>query len=174
MADHGLQAAQIDAIHVSAYSGALRIPNAPRPRNLVDAQYSIPYCLALVALRGADALLPMSSADLHDEAAEAFAAKVSISIDPELEARFPAETPVRLCVTCGDRQIDSPVTTPSGEARDRPGWDMRLRKFRVATRDQVAVEDRDRLESAFICLREGDLGPLRRCLADRRAPFPAP
>jgi 2-methylcitrate dehydratase PrpD len=174
MADHGLQAAQIDAIHVSAYSGALRIPNAPRPRNLVDAQYSIPYCLALVALRGADALLPMSEADLHDRRAEAFAEKVSISIDPGLEARFPAETPVRLRVTCGERQIDSPVTTPSGDARDRPGWDMRLRKFRVATRDQLSPADREALELGFEELRKGGLGLLRRCLASCRAPFPAP
>src|SRR5690606_8296175 len=67
---HGLAAAEIEAIEVGAYSGALRIPNRMRPRNLVEAQYSIPYCLGLVAVRGPDALLPMTAADLNLAEAE--------------------------------------------------------------------------------------------------------
>lgn len=174
MTAHRVSADQIDAIHVGAYSGALRIPNAPCPRTLVDAQYSIPYCMALVALRGGDALLPMSEADLHDPAAEALAAKITISIDPDLETRFPAETPVRLSVTCGNRRIDGPVATPSGEANARPDWENRARKFQVATRDRLAPSDRATLEDGFISLRAGKLGPLRQALSRRPEPLPEP
>lgn len=164
---HRIEATQISRIEVEAYSGALRIPNRPDPRNLVEAQYSIPYCIGLVATRGGNALLPMTAADLHDPAAEALARKITLAVASDCEARFPSETPVRVIVHARGEVFRSPVTVPSGEADARPDWERRIDKFRRATRRTLSPDDRDRLLDTFDALRMGRLTPLRQCLASR-------
>jgi 2-methylcitrate dehydratase PrpD len=170
-ARHGLAAAEIDGIEVSAYSGALRISNRVQPRTLVEAQYSVPYCIGLVAIRGQQALLPMTATDLGLEQAEALARRVTLSIDPALEARFPAETPVVVRIRARGEVLESPVTTPSGEADRRPSWPDRLTKFRAATRSSLTPADAALFEAAFEALRAGRLGPLRQVLARPAEPL---
>jgi 2-methylcitrate dehydratase PrpD len=158
---------QIDAIHVGAYSGALRISNHPAPRNLAEAQYSIPYCLGLVAVDGAEALLPMTEASLGNEAAEAVARKVSLSIEPDCEARFPAETVVRVSVAARGQTYTSRTTGPRGEASEPPGWDERLEKFDVATASRLGHNARAKWHEAFVDLRRGNLAAVRQHLGER-------
>ncbi len=167
MEAHGLAAGEIEAIEVGAYSGALRLSNRVRPANLVDAQYSIPYCLGLAAVRGAGVLLPLDESALSDPAAEALAARVRLAIDPACEARFPAETPVRVAVVARGRRFESAVTTPRGEASEAPTWDERLEKFARATRLTLDGEERREFLRAFEALREGDLRGVRECLRRR-------
>ena len=162
---HGLAPQEIEKVEVAAYSGALRIPNRTTPRNLVDAQYSIPYCIALVALHGAEVLLPMTESALDDPEAEALATRVQVFQHPPCEARFPAETPVIVTVHARGAEFASEITTPSGEADQRPSWDARLTKFRVATRDALAPATRTAFEDAFQTLQSGSLSPLRDLLA---------
>lgn len=162
-----LTPADINQVRVRAYSGALRISNHSAPRNLVEAQYSVPYCMGLVACRGSDALLPMTVRDLHLPEAEAFAARVTLEMDPACEARFPAETPVIVAVQAGGTWFESPVTTPSGEADRPPTWEARLSKFRTVTKTALPDSDRTRFETAFEDLRQHRLGPLRAALARR-------
>jgi 2-methylcitrate dehydratase PrpD len=169
---HGIDADEIDTVDVAAYSGALRISNRPEPQNLVDAQYSIPYCIGLAAYRGAGALLPMTNAALHDRAVEALAHRVRLSIDDACEARFPAETPVRVTIHARGTRFESAMTTPRGEATVAPTWNDRLEKFKVATRDSLMPDGRERLLDAFTALREGHLTPLRQLLASRLTPLP--
>ena len=170
---HGIAAEEIEMVDVAAYSGALRISNRPEPQNLVDAQYSIPYCISLVAHRGAGALLPMTNTALHDSSVEALAHRVRLSIDEACEARFPAETPVRVTIHARGTRFESAMTTPRGEATAAPSWDDRLGKFKVATRDSLMPDDQARLLDAFAALREGRLAPLRGILASHIALLPA-
>ncbi|RLJ60033.1 2-methylcitrate dehydratase PrpD [Litoreibacter meonggei] len=169
VSEHGLLVDDVESVTVRAYSGALRIPNSPRPNTLVDAQYSIPYCVALVALKGPDVLLSMSASDLGDATAEAFAALVKVETDPLCEARFPAETPVIVEVKTREEVFASPVTTPSGEANARPSWDERLRKFYVSTQRTLSVEERNEFIFAFEELRIGQLRGLCLFLQSNRA-----
>jgi 2-methylcitrate dehydratase PrpD len=168
---HALAAPEIDGIDVLAYTGALRISNRVQPRTLVEAQYSVPYCIGLVAIRGPHALLPMTAADLGLKPAEALAARVTLSIDPACEARFPAETPVVVRVHARGEVLESPVSSPSGEADRRPSWPERLAKFRAATRASLTPADAARLEAAFEALQDGRLQPLRQVLARRAEPL---
>lgn len=164
MADHGLTIEQIETIEVRAYSGALRISNLARPQNLTEAQYSIPYCLGLTALRGPSALLPMTAADLGISAAERLAARVTLLVDPALEKRFPAETPVVLRVMTSQGVYQSPATCPSGEADCRPSLRDRLEKFRAAAGASLNLVQAARLEEAIADTADGDLGSLRRAI----------
>jgi 2-methylcitrate dehydratase PrpD len=168
MRQNALNARDIEAVHVGAYSGALRIANKPAPHSLIDAQYSIPYCLGLAAAHGADAFLPMTEAHIGDAAAEAFATKVTLGVEPACEARFPAETVVRVTVQARGHSFDSGLTKPKGEASSPISWEDRAGKFQTATRASLPSASRPTWELALRDLRSGRLGPLRRALAALR------
>ena len=167
MATRDLRADDIRAVDVHVYDGALRLSNRPDPANLVDVQYSIPYCLGLAAVRGRDALVPLHPGCLDDVAVAAFAHRVTLHHDATLTARFPAETPTRVVIETGDgHRLTSPVTTPRGDPADPLFWDALIDKFRAATRHRLDADAQGRLLTAFASLRTGDLSPLRRSLRD--------
>ena len=110
----------------------------------------------------------MTEAQLGDAVAEEFARRVTISIDPDCEARFPAETVVRVTVHARGQRFVSPVTPPRGEATSPPVWEERLEKFRMATTAGSSVAARDQWSTSFADLREGRLQKLRCILASVR------
>lgn len=122
---------------------------------------------------GALARMPITDAALHDQAAEALAHKVTLSINESCERRFPAETPVRVTIHARGKAFESAITTPRGDANDRPSWDDRIGKFDAATRASLAPDDKARLSDAFAAVRDGKLMPLRTVLASPFAPTPA-
>src|SRR5262249_33579323 len=117
------------------------------------------------ACRGGVALVPMTDARIGGGTAEAFARKVTIAIDPECEARFPAETVVRVSVRAKGRDHVSQLTSPRGEAANPPRWDERLRKFDIATRRQLDARTQADWHAAFRDLEGGRLSRLRTLLA---------
>jgi len=156
---------EIDAIEVESTSGAMRISNRARPENLVDAQYSIPYCLAIAALLGPGALLPMTEKVLADDALAGLASKVELSISPEFDAVFPAQTLARVTVASRGQRFVSPVTSPKGEASDPLSWAELEAKFRTATRMLATDIQQDRILGSLDELRSGNLAALKACLA---------
>lgn len=162
---HDIDPHAIDAIEVETSSGALRISNKVRPTNLIDVQYSIPYCLALAALVGSQALLPLTSAALLHDAVTALASKVRLSLNPAFDARFPAQTLARVTVIRGGQQFVSDVTAPKGEASNPLSWAELEAKFRAATRMIATDAQQDQVLNAINVARAGSLSHLTACLA---------
>lgn len=160
MARHDIAADAIERIVVDSYSGALRLTNRPDPQGFTEIQFSIPYCLGLVALHGREALLPLTEAFVERPEIVAIARKVSLRLDPEIEARFPAETLTRVTVEAAGRRHVSEITGPRGEASTPPSWRELEEKLRIVTRRTASEEQQDRLLGAVDALRKGDLGPL--------------
>jgi 2-methylcitrate dehydratase PrpD len=157
---HGLLAPEIDSIEVDTYAGALRIANRVEPVGFTDIQFSIPYCLGLVALGGRQALLPVSPAALGRPEVVDIARKVSLRLDTELDGRFPAETLCRVSVRVGERRFVSPVTAPRGEASDSPSWSDLEEKLRFASRFVASPAQQDVLVETLRQLKDGDHRPL--------------
>lgn len=156
MARHGIAAGAIEAIEVDSYGGALRLTNRPDPEGFTEIQFSIPYCLGLAALHGREALLPLTEDLVGRPEIVAIARKVSLRLDPEIEARFPAETLTRVTVTAGGRRHVSEITAPRGEASTPPSWPELEEKLRIVTRRTAGDAQRDRLLGAVDTLRKGD------------------
>ncbi len=165
MRANSLASEEVQEVVVGAYPGALRIANKLTPRTLADAQYSIPYCLGLVACHGPQVLLPMTESHLHDSAAETFARKVRVEIDSECEGRFPAETVVRVTVLARGRQFVSAITAPRGDATHRIAWAERVEKFRVATAGTLSTTAQQHWLARFGSCPGGSLDALRRLVA---------
>jgi 2-methylcitrate dehydratase PrpD len=163
---HGLLAADIDSIEVETYAGALRIANRPEPISFTDIQFSIPYCLGLVALGGRQALLPVTADALGRPEVVDIARKVSLRLDAELDRRFPAKTLCRVSLRVGERRFVSPVTAPRGEASDPPSWSDLEEKLRIASRFVASPAQQDALIEAVRRLRAGDHRPLVRAFSD--------
>lgn len=94
-----IEPASIAQIEVSTFGWALRLANKLAPDSLVDIQFSLPFCLAILVLHGPRALSPISQAVLGDVRIPALAAQIHLEVDPLIDHRFPAETLARVRVT---------------------------------------------------------------------------
>jgi len=168
LAENRIDPRRIDSIDVATYSGALRLANRPRPQGFTDIQFSIPYCLGLIAIDGPEALLPLTEAAVDRPDIVALAEKVSLHLDPELDARFPAETLSRVTIRAEGRAFVSPVTAPRGEASDPPSWANLEDKLERACRFVATPAQRHDVIAALRRLREGDHAPLLQALATVR------
>lgn len=168
LASHRIDPRRIEAIEVATYSGALRLANRPRPQSFTDIQFSIPYCLALLAVDGPEALLPLTEAAVDRPEIVALAEKVSLSLDPALDAYFPAQTLSRVTIHTEGRSFASSVTAPRGEASDSPAWADLEAKLERACRLVATSAQRQSLLVALRRLRDGDHAPLLQAFATLR------
>lgn len=86
--EHDVNVSEIDhvEIEVDTITAANEIHN---PKNRDDAQFNIPFCVAIALIRG-NALLPtFSDANVNDPEIKAFMDKVKIIVNPELDKLLP-------------------------------------------------------------------------------------
>ena len=116
MADHGLAAADISHIHARVYRATAEICGNPDPRTPAEARFSLPYCAAVIALRGAVVPGDFSADALADPGIRALAARVSFEIDSNHEAAFPALRPATTEITTQDgRRLTHTQPTRRGD-----------------------------------------------------------
>lgn len=164
-AQHGFSAADVLAVDVHTYRALQNLSNLPDPHSLVEAQYSLPYCLALCAVAGPEALVPMQAHRLDDLRVVELARRVAVHHDLQIEALFPARSPASVTVTLRDgERLRSPVTDPRGDPATALSWQELEAKFLLATRPLLGPQRQDQLLQAVHRLRQGDLAPLRQAL----------
>ena len=168
--------AAIKAIEVHTFGRALRLNNDLVPDNLEAAQYSVPFCLALAALRGTEALLPLKEDSLNDSEVLALARRIKLVVDPELDAMFPNAVPARVVITTPRGHSAHTVLTPKGEPASPMTWADLESKFDTAARQLIDPSLESALMAGISALRGGDILPLRTALATpmdaTRAPLP--
>ena len=165
LARHKIEAHEIITIEVHTYSGTFNLSNLPEPCTLIEAQYSVPFCIGLCAVRGLQSLLPLEVSTLDDPEVRMISRKVSLHCDASIELRFPAESPARVLVTTADGRFESPVTTPRGDPDSSLSWAELEEKFLMATRKVFAPARQREILHAVAGLREGELQGLRMALA---------
>lgn len=163
---NGFPGSAVAAIEVDTYAATFNLTNFPHPADLIEAQYSVPHCLAVLARHGDDALLPLRDAHLDDADVNALATRVVVRLDPQIEPLFPARSPARVTVVLKDgRRFASPLTDPRGDPSTPLGWDQLCGKFRAASAHTLAPAQQEAVIDGVLRFREGDAGPLRRALA---------
>lgn len=158
MRDKGLSFREISRIRVETFHRALSLPNQVEPRSLQHAQYSIPFCLGVAAVRGSGALLPMTDADLLiDPTILAVSSLVELVPDDELDRYFSAAVPSRITVSCGETHLTETVMAPLGEPTNPMGWDDLFNKFHHLASMQLSTSHESDLRKALNKVREGDI-----------------
>ncbi len=164
-AAHPIEPSAVEEIEVHTFGRVFRLNNDLAPANLEAAQYSVPYCLALVALRGVGALLPLTERSLGDPDVEALARKVRLTLDPEFDDMFSEAVPARLRLTTPDGQFTRTVVAPRGEAANPMTREDLRTKFETATEGLLDAALASTFLSAIESLDAGDIRPLLAVLA---------
>lgn len=113
MAEHAIDASDIVKIRVGTHHAATFL-NEVAPKTPETAQYSFPFVLGSLALWGAAGAQEMKASRLDDEDRLAFAGKVSLEYDADLDEHYPARYPSRV-------EITTSTGTVSGVYLDAPG-----------------------------------------------------
>jgi len=161
----GIGPDDILAIRISSFAQALSLNNDLAPPTLEAAQYSVPFCVAVAAVRGPDALLPLQESRLVDRAVLDCARKITLTIDPKLDAKFPSAVPAHVEVESKKGLFSRTVTAPHGESTNPLGWDGIGRKFQSVARKRLSPSAVSGLIEAIAALEGGDLRPLLSALA---------
>ena len=162
---------EIHAVDVFTFERALRLNNYADPATLEGAQYSLPFCLAVAAVGGAEALLPLTADWLQRPDIVALARRITLHVDPDLDARFPAETGARVRLQTAGGTLEKTVRHPLGDPANPMDRTRLVAKFKKLSAgvisaphqaDFLALMDRlaDLADTAQIvgCLRGPDAG----------------
>lgn len=160
MAENGLSAADITTVRVDTFERALRLNNYPDPATLEAAQYSLPFCLGVMATEGPAALLPMKAASLRRSETVDFARRVALAVDPVLDRRFPEKTPARVVAAAGGETYEKLVTDPLGDPANPMTFGQLTAKFNQLTQDRLAAGRREQLLTELDRLEEKGPQPL--------------
>lgn len=165
--EQALAADDIRSIRIETFDWALRLNNETAPRTLEAAQYSVPFCVALAAVRGAEALVQLSEAALEDDQVIALAGRVTLAIDPQFDQMFPDQVPARIVVETANERLVKTVTAPLGEPTNPLDWSGLEAKFETVASRTLTGHQRDVLAKAIGRLSVDDaLEPLLGALAE--------
>jgi len=139
---HHLAAKDIHTVDVFTFERTLRLNNYADPDTLEGAQYSLPFCLAVAAVGGSEALMPLSPDWLHRTDIVALARRVNLHVDTELDARFPAETGARLCLQTSAGILEKTVRHPLGDPANPMDRTRLVAKFRKLTAGVIPAQDK--------------------------------
>jgi 2-methylcitrate dehydratase PrpD len=149
---HQFAADDIKSIDIETFDWALRLNNETEPETLEAAQYSVPFCVALLLTVGAQACLPMSADALSNATAKDLARRVTLIRAGEFDAMFPKAVPARVTIQTVDGHWTHEVLAPLGEpSHPMTGRQMRSKLQRIAAL-KLGPEDAKRIEEAIDAL----------------------
>jgi 2-methylcitrate dehydratase PrpD len=116
MKQHGLGAGSIAKVVAHVHQGAIDVLGpVVEPRSVHQSKFSMGTVLALIALRHSAGLAEFESA-LDDRAVAAFRDKVTMALDPEVDAAYPARWIGKVTVhTTDGRTLHGRVDEPKGD-----------------------------------------------------------
>lgn len=99
---HALEASEIERVHVATYRPALDIACYTHPTTANEARFSLTYIVATALAHGSVRLSAYEPARLNDPMTHALMERISVAIDPELDAAFPGQRAARLVIETRD------------------------------------------------------------------------
>jgi 2-methylcitrate dehydratase PrpD len=156
----------VDELIVEVFPEAFTITNEEAPESLEGAQFSIPFNVAVAALRGAAAFRPMRPELLRDLEVLALSKKVQLREAEDMRCAFPRFTPSRVKLKTGGKWCVETVTHPLGDVNNPMSWaqveqkcrdliagfdaDLRAQGERVIQRCNAIAQDFDRPASELL------------------------
>lgn len=162
MQSRRLQPKDVLSIAVHTFQWAQRLQNKVSPKTLVEAQYSLPFCLAAAVRHGASALAPIDEQLLDDREICSLAGRVTFTVDDQIDQKFPTETWARVTLTTPSGEITSTTVMPRGDAGRPMHWDDLKEKFHQVCRGKMSPAREDVFDRTIDQLKSGDPLPFLR------------
>ena len=128
VAAHHLTPDQVEAVEVATYKFAAKLDNTDVDTDLA-AKLSIPFSVAATLLEGQCGLAQFRPELFHDERIEALMARVSVSLDSELDAMVPKLRGCRVNIVTKSGEYKAEALLPRGEPETPVGSDEIERKY---------------------------------------------
>jgi 2-methylcitrate dehydratase PrpD len=165
--DHDLSVSDIQHIHVDTFRQSAELNNLSDPPSLESAQFSVPFCMAVAAILGEDALAPMGPEVLGNASVISLAGKISVRHEMSMDPMFPGQNPSRVIVTIPGDQFDALVLSPWGEPDHPPSRAELIGKFRSLAAGRLPDHQTEAIIAAVHALRLGSVGQLLDALETR-------
>jgi 2-methylcitrate dehydratase PrpD len=153
-AAHTYSGAEVSSIHIAGNDKMAGVNNIPSPADIMMAQYSIPFCVALAHMRDPRDPRSFDETALRDPQIKALAQQVKISVAKEQPT--PLAATVTVTLTDG-RVLSRSVTEFKGTPQQPLGDDELREKFLLLTRHCPARDMREMFERLQNLENEPDL-----------------
>lgn len=165
MREQGLAAADLKSVRVDTFGQAAALNNSADPDNIISAQYSLPYTMALAAVHGEEAVSPLTDAMIGMPDAVQLAQRITINHAPEMDAHLPNRTPARITVETVGGRFEKTLITAWGDAGGDTGRADYRAKFSMLAGRALSRAHVDQIIAAVGEIRTGDIQALSRALS---------
>jgi len=158
--EHGIAAADVEAVEIGLPRTGVKIIGEPldakvNPESVVDGQFSMPFCAAVVMREGAMAWDDYAK-HIEDATTLALCKKVRTVADAKAEAAFPANMSGTVKIKAGDKEVETFVEVPKGEPGNFMSTDEFRAKFDGLCAPYLDEGRRDRLADALLSLEDAN------------------
>lgn len=116
---HGLAPEDIAAVRIATYKPALDIACYGVPETANEARFSFPFVVAAALVHGSVRLTAYDEDKLWDPRTRALLERVTVEVDPEIDAAFPGQRSSRVQITTRDgRRYDHLQANRKGDPED--------------------------------------------------------
>ena len=142
-----LKPEDIEQVEVATYKAGLEVAHYEEPRTPAEGRFSLKYVVATALSHGSVRLAAFEPQRLQDPLTRKLLQKISVSVDPELEAAFPAKRAARVAISARGRREEWLQPTRVGDP-DAPLSDRMLedKYFELVTPVLGAAKARELLE----------------------------
>jgi len=120
-----VDAADIDKVEVATYRAGLEVAHYENPGTPAEGRFSLKYVVATALTHGSVRLAAFEPERLADRKTKAVMDRISLRVDPELEAAFPAKRAARVAIEAKGRREEWLQPTRIGDP-DAPLSDRAL------------------------------------------------
>jgi 2-methylcitrate dehydratase PrpD len=120
-----LQAEDIERVHVGTYRAGVEVAHYEAPRTPAEARFSLKYVVATALTHGSVRLAAFQPERISHDATRKLMQKISVSLDPELDAAFPRQRAARVAIEARGRREQWLQPTRKGDP-DAPLSDAEL------------------------------------------------
>jgi 2-methylcitrate dehydratase PrpD len=136
-----VSADEIEKIEVGTYRAGVEVSHYENPRTPAEGRFSLKYVVATALAHGSVRLSAFEEQMLSDPRTKGLMQKISVAIDPELDAAFPAKRAARVAITArGGRREEFLQPTRKGDP-DMPLTDAELEQKFLELAAPVLGED---------------------------------
>ena len=156
----GVRAEDVESIVAKVCDFSIRTLCTPpepkyRPKTHVDAQFSIPWAVAVGICKNRTGPEEFTESALNDPECLELASKVRAEVDPEAEAVYPEKYPSTLVATLKDgREVTAYVEYPKGDPENPVAMADILAKFNYLTEKYFDQARRDAVIAAIAAIDE--------------------
>ena len=137
--EHNLRPQDIEHVTIGMLETGIPVICEPaerkrRPLGIVDAQFSLPFGIAVALIKRRASLEEFSEPMLNDPLVREVMTKVGYARDPELEKNYPREWPAWARAKLQDgREVFAHVRFPKGDPENPLSWEELIEKYRGLT-----------------------------------------